>query len=86
MNSQFEYTDYREGFIFIVKFNPPSDKKICLTCRYLTSPISSPPLYSVLIEHDNQQILWNTMKTGLDFLSDDVKNYIDRLFKLKILW
>ncbi len=86
MSTQFEYIDREEGLIFIIKFLPPPEKRIAVTCRYLTSSKSSPPLYTTTVDYNNHQILWDTVKVGYDFLSSATKKYTEKMLKLKMWW
>lgn len=86
MNNQFEYTDREEGLIFTIEFLPPVDSKISFTCRYLTSSLSSPPLYTTTVDYNQHKIMWDTIKVGSSFISCELKKYTEKLFKLKIWW
>lgn len=86
MSIQFEYVDKEEGIVFTIQFTPSSEKQIIFTCRYLTSPVDAAPLYVTTVDYIDDQILWNSIKVGSNFISSSMKNYIEKMFKLKAWW
>lgn len=84
--NQFEYVDKEEGIVFSIQFLPLPEKQIIFTCHYLTSPLSAPPLYVTTVSYTDDRILWDSIRVGSNFFSPSMKNYIDKMFKLKAWW